>query len=154
MKRLFFLLLLLISSNVLLAQNTWPVPKFNFLVNIDGIETSFGEVSGLESETQIIEYRGGNSKTFSTIKMPGLKKFSKVTFKKGIANNDLLALIAKANTMKRTSVTIKLMDENGEPTMSWMLTNAWITKSVLSDDKSIVESMEVAAEALSILNGK
>jgi phage tail-like protein len=125
-------------------------------VNIDGIETSFQEVSGLEAEAQVIEYRGGNSKTFSTIKMPGLKKISNVTLKKGIANNDLLGLIAKAktNTMKRTPVTIKLMDENGEPMMIWMLTNAWITKSVLSDDKSIIEIMEVAHEGLSILNGK
>lgn len=154
MKRLFFLFLLIISSNVLLAQNTWPVPKFNFLVSIGGIECLFEEVSGLNVESEEIKYREGNSSVFSVIKMPAIKKVVIVTLKKGIANNDLLGLIAKANTMKRSSVTIKLMDENGEPTMIWMLTNAWITKSFLSKDKSIVESMEVAAEALSILNGK
>lgn len=154
MKRLLFLFLLMICSNVLLAQNTWPVPKFNFLVNIGGIESSFGEVSGLDVQSEEIKYRHGNSPTFSVIKMPGLKKVGNVTLKKGIANNDLLGLIAKANTMKRTPVTIKLMDENGEPMMVWMLTNAWITKSDLSKDKSIIESMEVVHDGLSILNGK
>lgn len=154
MKRLLFLFLLMICSNVLLAQNTWPVPKFNFLVNIGGIESSFGEVSGLDVQSEEIKYRHGNSPTFSVIKMPGLKKVGNVTLKKGIANNDLLGLIAKANTMKRTPVTIKLMDENGESMMVWMLTNAWITKSDLSKDKSIIESMEVVHDGLSILNGK
>jgi transcriptional regulator with PAS, ATPase and Fis domain len=40
------------------------------------------EVSGLDIEAQVIEYRHGNSQEFSTIKMPGIQKSSNITIKK------------------------------------------------------------------------
>ena len=62
--------------------NVWPLPKFYFSVDI-GSQTNlpFQEVSGLDTETQVIEYRAGNNKVFSTIKMPGIAKFGNVTMK-------------------------------------------------------------------------
>ena len=59
------------------AQSTtvWPMPKFHFQVKWDSEVMSFQEVSGLDVEAQQIEYRHGDSKEFSTIKMPGIKKF-------------------------------------------------------------------------------
>lgn len=63
-------------------DNVWPLPKFYFKVEVDGLDAAFQEVSGLEAEAQVIEYRHSNSKEFSTIKMPGIKKYSDVTLKK------------------------------------------------------------------------
>jgi len=156
MKPIFFLSFLIICTSELQAQNTWPEKKINFSVIMGGVEFSFEEVSGLDVEAQPIEYRHGDSKVFSTIKMPGLKKVGNVTFKKGIAKNDFTALLAKvkANTIKRETIIIKLMDENGEPAMTWTLTNAFITKSVLSNDKSVIDTIEVAHEGLKISDGK
>jgi phage tail-like protein len=156
MKRIFFLPFLIICTSELQAQNNWPEPKFNFLVIMGGSEFSFEEVNGLDVETQVIEYRGGNSKTFSATKMPSIKKYGNVTLKKGITNDDFTALLAKAkaNTNNRETIIIKLMDENREPTMTCTLKNAFITKSVLSKDKSVIESIEVAHEGLSISDGK
>jgi len=156
MKRIFFIPFLIIFTSELHAQNTWTDPKFHFLVIIGGYEYPFEEVSGLSAETQPIEYREGNSKVYSTVKMPGIKKYGNVTLKKCIANNDFTALLAraKANAINRETIIIKLMDENGEPTMIWKLTNAFITKTVLSNDKSIIERIEVTHEGLSISDGK
>jgi hypothetical protein len=42
---------------------------------------AFQEVSGLDIEAQPIEYRG-DSKGFSEVKMPGIKKTGNVTMKK------------------------------------------------------------------------
>ena len=40
----------------------WPLPKFYFSVDIgDMTDLPFQEVSGLEVETEMIEYRHGNS---------------------------------------------------------------------------------------------
>ncbi len=41
------------------AQSTevWPMPKFYFQVKWDDKELAFQEVSGLDSEAQVIEYR-------------------------------------------------------------------------------------------------
>ncbi|MCD7977300.1 MAG: phage tail protein [Tannerellaceae bacterium] len=145
-------------------DNVWPLPKFYFAVEIPPLgETAFQEVSGLDVEAQVIEYRHGNSKEFSTIKMPGIKKYGNVTLKKGIFSGDNKFWKwfegIKMNLIKREDVTIKLLDESGKPTMVWSLKNAWPTKITGTDMKSdgnevAVETLEIAHEGLTIANGK
>ena len=145
------------------AQSTkvWPLPKFHFQVKWDSEVLSFQEVSGLDVEAQPIEYRHGDSPEFSTIKMPGIKKFGNVTMKKGVFKSDNKFWDwfnqIKMNTIKRIPVTISLLDETGAPTMVWTLANAWPTKIQATDMKSdgnevAVESIEVAHEGLVISN--
>ncbi len=145
------------------AQSTtvWPLPKFYFEVKWDSEVMSFQEVSGLDSEAQIIEYRAGDNKEFTTVKMPGLKKSGNVTMKKGVFKSDnkfwdWFSKI-KMNTIKRVPVTISLLDEGGAPTMVWTLANAWPTKITGTDLKSdgneaAIESIEIAHEGLVIAN--
>jgi phage tail-like protein len=141
--------------------NVWPLPKFYFSVNIDGTDYPFQEVSGLETETQVIEYRHSNSKQFSTIKMPGIAKVGDITLKKGIfvKDNNFFKWYSaiKMNTIKRITVIVKLLDETGKPTMTWTLQNAWPTKIQGTDMKSdgnevAVETIEFAHEGLVIAN--
>lgn len=148
-----------------IKQNaTWPMPKFWFEVDL-GSElkgVAFQEVSGMDVESQVIEYRKSNSKLFSTEKMPGIAKFGNVTMKRGIFVNDnsfwnWLAEI-KMNTVKRQTVIIKLLDEQGKLTMQWTLNNAWPTKITSTDLKSdgnevAVDTIEIAYEQLTIENG-
>ncbi|MEW6346956.1 MAG: phage tail protein [Pseudomonadota bacterium] len=142
--------------------NVWPLPKFYFSVDI-GSQTNlpFQEVSGLDTETQVIEYRAGNNKVFSTIKMPGIAKFGNVTMKKGIfvKDNKFFDMYSKIsmNLIERVTVTIKLLDQGGAPTMVWTLANAWPTKITGTDLKSdgnevAVETIEFAHEGLKIEN--
>lgn len=144
-------------------NNVWPMPKFRFTVDWGTIaqNIAFQEVSGLEAETQIIEYRASNSTTFSTIKMPGIAKYGNVTMKRGIfvKDNSFWEWYdqIKMNTIKRQTVTIKLLDEKGNPTMVWTLTNAWPTKITGTDLKSdgnevAVDTIEIAHEGLTIAN--
>lgn len=143
-------------------DNIWPLPAFYFKVEVEDLgEMSFKEVSGLDIEAQIIEYRHGNSPEFSTIKMPGLKKTSNVSLKKGIFKSDNKFFSwfneIKLNTIKRRAVTISLLDETGNPTMVWKLTNAWPTKvtgaSLKSDgNEAAVEQLDLAHEGLTIEN--
>ena len=145
-------------------DNVWPLPKFYFKVTLGSQDStvSFQEVSGLETETQIIEYRHGDSKQFSTIKMPGIAKTGNVTLKKGIfvKDNNFFKWYSaiKMNTIKRETVVIQLLDESGNVTMSWTLANAWPTKITGTDLKSdanevAVETLELAHEGLTIANG-
>lgn len=62
------------------------------------------------------------------------------------------------NTIKRTTVVIKLFDESGTPTMTWTLNNAWPTKITGTDLKSdgneaAIETLELAYETLTIAIG-
>lgn len=141
----------------------WPLPKFHFTVKLGSQDNtvSFQEISGLETETQIIEYRHGDSKAFSTIKMPGIAKSGNVTLKKGVFAKDNNFFkwydAIKMNTIKRETITIQLLDEGGKPTMTWTLSNAWPTKISSPDMKSdanevAVETIELAHEGVIIAN--
>ena len=143
-------------------NNQWPLPAFYFSVDIADIgEIACKEVTGLDTETQMIEYRSGNSPDFSTRKMPGIKKVPNVTLKKGVFKGDNKFFewynSIKLNTVERKVVTIKLLDETGGPTMVWELSNAWPTKvtgvSLKSDgNEAAVEGIELAHEGLKISN--
>jgi phage tail-like protein len=145
-------------------DNVWPLPKFYFKVKLGSQDNtvSFQEISGLETETQVIEYRHVDSKQFSTIKMPGIAKTRNVTLKKGVFvkdNNFFKWYDAiKMNTIKRETVTIQLLDEGGKSTMTWTLFNAWPTKISSPDLKSdanevAIETLELAHEGITIANG-
>ncbi|MDN3644578.1 phage tail protein, partial [Lutimonas halocynthiae] len=134
--------------------NVWPLSKFYFTVNLGSQDktVAFQEISGLDTETQPIEYRHGNSKKFSTIKMPGIEKSGNVTLKKGIFVKDnnfwKWYNAIKMNTIKRETVVIQLLDEKAKPTMTWTLANAWPTKITGTDMKS--DANEVAVETLEL----
>ncbi|MCW5203364.1 MAG: phage tail protein [Candidatus Electrothrix communis] len=144
------------------AKAEWPLPKFHFSVKWGDQEMSFQEVSGLDVEAQPIEYRAGDSPVFSTINMPGLKKYGNVTMKKGIFKSDNKFWDwfdkIKMNTIERIAVTISLLDEANSPTMVWTLANAWPAKISGTDLKSdgnevAVESIEISHEGITIANG-
>lgn len=143
------------------SSSVWPIAKFHFEVKIGAGVMLFQEVSGLDTETQVIEYRAGNSPIFSTVKMPGLKKYNNVTLKKGVFKSDNKFWDwfnqIKMNTIKREPMTISLLDETNAPTMVWTLVNAWPTKITGTDLKSdgnevAVETIEIAHEGITIAN--
>ena len=139
----------------------WPMPQFYFRVMWGSTEIKFSEISGLDNEAQIIEYRHGSSKSFYPIKMPGIGKVSNVTMKRGVfvGDNtywDWFSKI-KLNTIARVTVTIQLLNEAGKPTMSWTLKNAWPTKitstGMKSDDNAAaIDQIDVAFETMIIGN--
>lgn len=140
----------------------WPLPKFYFEVKWDSDVMSFQEVSGLDVESQPIEYRSGDSPIHSVINMPGLKKYGNITMKKGTFAKDNKFWDwfnqIKLNTIKRIPITVSLLDETGSPTMVWNIANAWPTKITGTDLKAdgnevAVETIEIAHEGITIANG-
>ncbi len=141
------------------STTTWPLASFRFEVTIGApvtLKGTFQEVSGLNSETQAIEYRHGKSPQFSTVKMPGIRKVENVTLKKGIFQDDKGFWAWRdsitQNPIKRQTVVIELLDEAGATTFKWTLSNAFPTKFTLSDLKEgsgvAVETIEIAFETL------
>ena len=141
-------------------QSSWPLVKFAFNVKIGDTEILFQEVTGLNSETQNIEYRANNSKVFSTVKMPGIKKYGNVTFKKGMFKDDKalwdMYNLVKLDKFQRQTITISLLDEALQVAMQWKLTNAYPLKMMVTDNKpgdneATVETIELAHEGLDII---
>ena len=143
-------------------STTWPLPKFYFSVTGLPGNPVFQEVTGLETEAQIIEYRAGNSSLFAPIKMPGLAKVGNVTLRKGIFVTDQLLWTwfksITMNTIARSNIVINLLDETGAVKMRWQLNNAFPVKISGTDMKAdgnevAVESLEVAFETMSVSSG-
>jgi len=143
------------------SQDLWPLRKFHFRVTWDTLELNFQEVSGLDADTQPIEYRAGNAPVFSPVKMPGMLKSGTITMKRGICakENGLFDWFAEIgmNRITRKEVTISLIDESGAPTMIWRVKNAFPVKVRGTDLKAegnevAVESIEFAHEGLTIEN--
>ncbi len=139
----------------------YPLPKFHFSVDWGGTKIGFTEVSGLDVETELIEYREGSSPVYSKIKMPGMQKFSNITLKRGTFKSDNEFYVwwdsVKLNTIERRDVTIKLLNEEHEPVLTWKVRNAWPLKVQSTDLKAdgsetAIESLEIVHEGLTIQN--
>ncbi len=61
------------------AKGDYPIINFHFQVEWgENFRVGFSEVSGLSMETNVIEYREGNSKTYNVIKQPGRTVFGNI----------------------------------------------------------------------------
>ncbi|MCB0643886.1 MAG: phage tail protein [Phaeodactylibacter sp.] len=143
-------------------EGQWPIPKFHFRVSVGDETMSFQEVSGLETTTEVIEYRHGDSEVFSTIKMAGLVKTGTLTLKKGVFTDDdrLLEIFNQiyekdyyGEEDSRIDILVELLDETGETVMGWNIERAFPIKFSGTDLKSdanevAIESIEFAYESI------
>lgn len=146
----------------------YPLPKFHFQVDWGGTQIGFTEVSGLDVETEVIEYRHGASPEYHKTKQPGMTKFSNITLKRGTFKSDNeyydwwkeTKLFEEGNatgSIYRRDITIKLLDENHQPVVVWKVKRAWPTKVQSTDLKAdgneiAIESIELVHEGLVIQN--
>ena len=112
-----------------------PYSAFNFLVELEPgqgqeVVAGFSEVSGLNAEVTIAEYRNGNNRTNYVSKIPGMHKAGDVTLKRGVigAENIWQWLdAARAGNMadaKRDIVVKMLSEDRGDTVLSWKLRGA------------------------------
>lgn len=145
----------------------YPLPKFHFQVEWGGTRIGFTEISGLAFETEVIEYREGNTPTYNKSKQPGLTKYSNITLKRGVFLGDFEMFELWRNTMMfqegktkfRRDISIKLLDEEHKPVITWLVAKAWPCKVIFADLKAdaneiIIETMELVHEGLSIVGAK
>src|SRR5881296_3665566 len=115
-----------------------PYVQFNFLVdlgtgNTDGAEAGFQECSGIGMEVTVAEYRNGNSRENSVMKITGMNKSTDVTLKRGVIGSiDLYSWlndIRNGNQAALRTVTVHLMSEDrSQVVLSWTLQRARIIK--------------------------
>jgi len=128
-----------------------PFASQNFLLEIQGItKGGFSECTGLNAETNVIEYREGSDDIFPR-KLPGLSKFGNVTLKTGLTtDNSLFAWhqdVMEGN-ITRQNVSIIVLDESRKEQVRYNLVNAWPSKYTAPDLKA--NANEIAIEAIEI----
>ncbi len=139
----------------------YPLAKFHFSVDWGGTKIGFTEVSGLDVETEVIEYRDGAMPEYSKKKMPGMQKYSNITLKRGTFQSDNEYYewwnTVQLNTIQRRDIIIQLLNEEHSPVVVWKVKNAWPTKVQSTDlkgdgNETAIESIELVHEGLSIQN--
>jgi phage tail-like protein len=133
-----------------------PFASFNFLVESGGlIQAGFSECTGLNSETNIIEYREGKDDP-TMRKLTGLAKFGNVTLKRGVGGGRQMfewRQMIKEPTDEptrepRRDISILLLDEKRIEKIRYNLKGAWASKWTGPDFKA--SANEVAIEQLEI----
>jgi phage tail-like protein len=115
-----------------------PFVQFNFLVdlgtgNTSGPDAGFQEVSGIGMEVTVSEYRNGNHKENSVMKIMGMNKSTDVTMKRGVIGSltlyNWLNDIRNGDQSALRTVTVQLQNESHtDVVMTWKLLRARIIK--------------------------
>ena len=115
-----------------------PYVQFNFLVDLgdgvtEGPAAGFQEVSGIGMEVTVSEYRNGNSKENSVMKVNGMNKSTDVTAKRGVIGSlnlyNWLNQIRNGDQGALRTVTIQMQNEDHTAVVqTWKLLRARIIK--------------------------
>jgi phage tail-like protein len=151
------------------VESLFPVLGFYFEVEIDGNKISFQEVSGLDQEAEVLEYRAGNSVSLITQKRLGLAKSTNITFKKGVFESDSRltdlfgkslddAKMGKAYQSFGEPISLKVSlkaPKSSKAAMVWNVSKAvpvkFTSPTLKSDSAEVaIESIEFAHEGVTI----
>lgn len=146
-------------------KDTYPLPLYNFRVEIGEDTVAFSEISGLAIEYEVATFReshvADNLAGPRRYVMPALTKDTTVTMKKGVTRiasvQNLYAWIGTVatNQIEKKDVFIRLLDEGGAPVISWKIINAFPVKleapgfDAKSNDVAL-ETMELRADGVAI----
>lgn len=135
-------------------RNTDPFASFNFVLEIGGItKAGFSEVTGLNAESNVIDYREGTD-AITPRRLPGLNKFGNVTLKRGVTPDLELFNWHKAvmdgDIDRKQTMSIVLRDEKKQDVVRWNLLQAWPSKYTGPDLKA--NANEMAIEAIEIVH--
>ena len=146
-------------------KNQYPLPVYNYRVDIGGESMGFSEVSGLSIGFETTTYKespvDGTAPGPRIMHMPSQVTNTTLTLKKGIIRADSIPKLygwistTTINLIEKKDITIQLCDEKGEAVVTWKVLNAFPTKldaptfDANSNDAAI-ESMELTADAITI----
>jgi phage tail-like protein len=129
----------------------------SFALDIQGVITGyFTEVSGIGSETEIVEHKVVSAKGVEVVmKIPGRLKWGDITLKRGITSNlDIWKwrqLVEEGKVKDaRKNGSIVLFDQSLKEVGRWDFQQAWPSKVTGPTPKA--DSNEIAVEELTIVH--
>lgn len=139
-----------------------PYPGHNFDLIINGIEgdaiaCAFSEITGLETEFHVIEYRLGNGDDAVT-KHRGLRSHTNLVCKRGATGHTQFWKWVKSamdGDVQRHDGAVILKDENQREVMRWNIFDVWPTKYTgpsfnSTNNEMSMETLELAYQRMEI----
>ncbi|MFA7616705.1 MAG: phage tail protein [Weeksellaceae bacterium] len=143
-------------------MTNYPLNNSHFMVEWGGTSLGFLEVIGLGASVEVIEFREGSSPDSTLRKMPGIKKYGNIIFKRAIRKNDNEFFdwfnTIHMSAVERRNIVISLLNDAHEPVVRWKLSNTFpvrIEYSALNSTGNgpAVELIEVAHEGIKVEMG-
>jgi phage tail-like protein len=139
-----------------MASAQKPRPTNHFRLQIGGKESvgQFREVSGLDSEQEIVEQKEVDANGNPVIlKVPGNLKWSNIELKRGIDIDKALwdwrhQVEQEGPDAARTDCTLELIDYDGSPIVTYTIKQAWPSK--YTGAAMNAGSNEIAVEGVTI----
>jgi phage tail-like protein len=128
----------------------------SFRLKVGASEWVFREVSGLTSESEVIEVRD-RGRGRETERVPGDVKWSNIELKRGIDQNKGLwewrkQVIDGKLADARANGTIEMIDQRGDPIVVFSIKNAWPSKytggAMSLESGSAFESVTIAHDGI------
>ncbi|OAB78816.1 phage tail protein [Cochleicola gelatinilyticus] len=137
--------------------NYYPPVSFHFMVEFTGIssqatDTQFQSVSGLSVDIETEEFAEGGENRFKH-KFPVRTKFPNLVLKRGLViDSEVIQWCRDAIEsfqFEPTDLTVKLLNEEHDPLMTWNVVHAYPVKWTVEDfnaeeNKLAVETIELA----------
>jgi phage tail-like protein len=146
-------------------RTAYPLPVYNYRVEIGSDAVAFSEVSGLSISYETSTFKESPTASGSpgprVVHMPGQRNPVKITLKKGIVRAVSIKVLydwiktVQINQIEKKDIFVRLCDEKGDAVINWKVGNAFPTKldaptfDAKSNDAAI-ESMELMADFISI----
>ena len=137
----------------------YPLPVYNYKVEIGGAAVAFSEVSGLTIQHQTATYSESpvapGSPGPRIMHMPSQLSAVNVTLKKGVVRGVSVPALydwinaTQTNQTDKRDVFVRLCDEKGDPVISWKLLNAFPVK--LDAPTFTASSNDVAIETMQLM---
>jgi phage tail-like protein len=153
-----FVFMALVAAGPAQAQQRDQALKYSFRVEIEGIgQGFFREVSGLGVETEVVEYRDGNTNDIR--KLPGRTGWSDIVLKRGFRGGTELyewaTTYARTGNLVRRSGAITMIDANGHQIARWQFERGWPLKwggpdFDASKNEVALETLVIAHEGLTL----
>ena len=135
-----------------------PYRNFKFRVEIEGIQVAgFADATIPDSTTESVDYREGTDLPHQR-KLSGLTEYASITLKKGITDSmDLYNWKKQVEDTgainARKSISLILVDEEGNDKAQWNILEAWPTKYDPSDFSAkandvVIETLEIVHEGV------
>lgn len=146
-------------------KNSYPLPVYNYKVDVAGETIGFSEISGLNRSYEKITYKesktAGSSPGPNIMRMPGQLSDVSITMKKGYVKANNIEKLYKwingtsLNQIEKKDITVSLCDESGAPVVTWNVSNAFPTKLEApsfnaSTNEAAIESMELVVDTVSM----
>lgn len=140
-------------------KTAYPLPVYNYRVEVAGAAVAFSEVSGLDISHETTTYKESPTESGSpgprVMHMPAQLNPVNVTLKKGLVREASIAALydwistTQTNQIEKKDVYVRLCDEKGDAVISWRVVNAFPTK--LEAPGFDANSNDVAVESLELM---